>query len=105
MIEEDDIYSNDIYAFLCTYGVEAARQAILREVGSVFKVYSIDVDIRHLELIADYMVRYAVDDQRSCAYSVLDIRWRLQAIQPQGHCDQLVSIAQGILRNQRVVHI
>ena len=57
MIDEDEIYSNDIYAFLCTYGVEAARQAILREVGSVFKAYSIDVDMRHLELIADYMVR------------------------------------------------
>jgi hypothetical protein len=57
IIDEDEIYSNDIHAFLVTYGVEAARQAILREIGSVFKVYSIDVDMRHLELIADYMVR------------------------------------------------
>ena len=57
IIDEDGIYSNDIYALLCTYGVEAARAAILREIGGVFAVYKIDVDIRHLELIADYMVR------------------------------------------------
>ena len=57
IIDENGIYSNDIYALLCAYGVEAARAAILREIGGVFAVYKIDVDIRHLELIADYMVR------------------------------------------------
>lgn len=56
LIDPSTIYSNDIYAILCTYGVEAARAAILREVGGVFDVYKIDVDSRHLELIADYMV-------------------------------------------------
>jgi len=33
-----------------------ARATIVREMRGVFGVYSIDVDIRHLELIADYMV-------------------------------------------------
>jgi hypothetical protein len=33
-----------------------ARAVILKEVSSVFKAYQIGVDIRHLELIADYMV-------------------------------------------------
>ncbi|CCM05554.1 uncharacterized protein FIBRA_07781 [Fibroporia radiculosa] len=55
MIDENGIYSNDIYAILCAYGVEAARATILREIGGVFGVYKIDVDSRHLELIADYM--------------------------------------------------
>ncbi|KAH9939980.1 beta and beta-prime subunits of DNA dependent RNA-polymerase [Amylocystis lapponica] len=55
MIDENGIYSNDIHAILCAYGVEAARATILREIGGVFAVYKIDVDIRHLELIADYM--------------------------------------------------
>ena len=57
IIDENSIYSNDIYALLTTYGVEAARAAILKEVGGVFDVYKIDVDNRHLQLIADYMVR------------------------------------------------
>jgi len=49
------MYSNDIYASLCTYGVEMARKSIVNEMGEVFKAYSIAVDLRHLELIADYM--------------------------------------------------
>ena len=60
IVEDDSIYSNDIYSILKTYGVEMARAAILREMGSVFGVYSIQVDRRHLELIADYMVRILV---------------------------------------------
>lgn len=67
MIDENGIYSNDIYALLCAYGVEAARAAILREIGGVFAVYKIDVDIRHLELIADYMVRSAGAGMRMLA--------------------------------------
>jgi hypothetical protein len=39
-----------------TYGIEMARATIVREMRGVFGVYNIDVDIRHLELIADYMV-------------------------------------------------
>ncbi|OMJ28106.1 DNA-directed RNA polymerase I subunit rpa1 [Smittium culicis] len=49
------IYTNDIYAILKTYGVEAARAAIQNEISSVFGVYHIEVDHRHLGLLADYM--------------------------------------------------
>ncbi|KAG6842007.1 hypothetical protein C0991_003533 [Blastosporella zonata] len=55
ILEDDDVYSNDIYAILKTYGVEMARAAILKEMGGVFGAYNIQVDRRHLELIADYM--------------------------------------------------
>lgn len=82
MIEEDGIYSNDIYAILCAYGVEAARAVILREIGGVFAVYKIDVDSRHLELIADYMVcvppALAAHIGSNC---LSDVRGRLQAFQ------------------------
>ncbi|KAL6145258.1 hypothetical protein ACLB2K_055946 [Fragaria x ananassa] len=49
------IYSNNIHAMLNTYGVEAARETIIKEISNVFKVYGISVNIRHLSLIADYM--------------------------------------------------
>lgn len=57
---EDDlnlryVYSNDVHAVLRTYGVEAAKEVIIREVQNVFKSYGISVNIRHLILIADYM--------------------------------------------------
>lgn len=56
VVDLKQLYSNDIYAGLMTYGVEMARAVILQEIRGVFSAYSIDVDIRHLELIADYMV-------------------------------------------------
>ncbi|EJD01575.1 beta and beta-prime subunits of DNA dependent RNA-polymerase [Fomitiporia mediterranea MF3/22] len=55
VVELNDIYANDIYAGLVAYGVEMARALILKEIQNVFGAYNIDVDIRHLELIADYM--------------------------------------------------
>jgi DNA-directed RNA polymerase I subunit RPA1 len=54
-ININKIYTNDISAILDTYGVEAARCAITQEIASVFGVYGIDVDTRHLSLIGDYM--------------------------------------------------
>jgi DNA-directed RNA polymerase I subunit RPA1 len=56
IIDVNQIYTNDIAAVLRTYGVEACRAAIMQEVASVFAVYGIQVDPRHLSLIADYMV-------------------------------------------------
>ena len=57
MIDVNKIYSNDIWQILQTYGVEAARTAIITEIIRVFDVYSISVDPRHLTLIADYMTQ------------------------------------------------
>ncbi|BFZ55031.1 hypothetical protein PYCC9005_002069 [Savitreella phatthalungensis] len=55
IVSANDLYSNDIAAIGRTYGVEAMRGAIIREVSGVFAVYGIGVDRRHLSLIADYM--------------------------------------------------
>lgn len=55
LIDLDKIGSNDVYAILTTYGVEAARRAIIDEMGGVFGAYGIGVDYRHLTVIADYM--------------------------------------------------
>lgn len=63
-IDIKQLYTNDVYAMLTTYGVEAARAIIVKEIASVFAVYGISVDYRHLSLIADYMV---------CFYLLLDI--------------------------------
>ncbi|XP_020526321.1 DNA-directed RNA polymerase I subunit 1 isoform X2 [Amborella trichopoda] len=49
------LVSNDIHAMLKTYGVEAARATIKREIRSVFGSYGIAVNSRHLDLISDFM--------------------------------------------------
>lgn len=48
---------NSIHAILGTFGVEAARAAIVHEISAVFAVYGISIDPRHLSLIADYMTQ------------------------------------------------
>ncbi|KAI8982682.1 hypothetical protein BDB01DRAFT_851164 [Pilobolus umbonatus] len=55
LIDVNFIDTNDIAAILNTYGVEAARNSIIKEVAAVFGVYGIKVDRRHLTVIADYM--------------------------------------------------
>ncbi|XP_070563725.1 DNA-directed RNA polymerase I subunit RPA1-like [Ptychodera flava] len=49
------LYSNDIHAMANTYGIEAARRVLIKEIQEVFKAYGIHVDSRHLTLIGDYM--------------------------------------------------
>jgi DNA-directed RNA polymerase I subunit RPA1 len=57
VVDLNQIYTNDVGAILRTYGVEAARKSIIKEMSGVFSVYGIGVDYRHLTVIADYMVR------------------------------------------------
>jgi DNA-directed RNA polymerase I subunit RPA1 len=52
-----DLKCNDIWMMLNTYGVEAARLSIVNEVMGVFGSYGINVNPRHLSLIADFMTR------------------------------------------------
>ncbi|CAN8103810.1 unnamed protein product [Discula destructiva] len=56
-INPNKIVTNDIAAVLEVYGVEAARNNIIRELSAVFGSHSIKVDNRHLNLIGDHMTR------------------------------------------------
>ena len=47
--------TNDINEIFAVLGIEAARQAIINEVSSVIESQGLNVDIRHLMLIADTM--------------------------------------------------
>lgn len=55
LIHFDNMMTNDVYGILNTYGVEAMRAALVEEIHKVFDSYGIPVDLRHLQLIADYM--------------------------------------------------
>lgn len=55
VLDVNYIYSNNIHLMLKTYGVEVARKTIIKEVQDVFKIYGVEIDYRHLSLIADYM--------------------------------------------------
>jgi DNA-directed RNA polymerase I subunit RPA1 len=54
-VNHDELVCNDIWAVRCAYGVEAARGSVMDQIRNVFGAYGIEVDPRHLSLIADYM--------------------------------------------------
>ena len=56
-VDMEKLRTNDVHAVLVTLGVEAARSVIVTEVRRVFGMYGINVDPRHLSLIADFMTQ------------------------------------------------
>ena len=54
-IDLTKIECNDIQFILSNFGIEAARQKILNELKEVLSNEGIDIDIRHLSLLVDYM--------------------------------------------------
>jgi DNA-directed RNA polymerase I subunit RPA1 len=54
-VDVNRISTNDIAKVLNTFGVEAARANIVKEIRSVFGHYGIEVNHRHLSLIGDFM--------------------------------------------------
>ena len=65
LVDCANVKTNDVYAMLTTYGVEAARETLVAEVRGVFGVYGIGVDARHLSLIGDFMMHQG--DYRPCS--------------------------------------
>ncbi|KAK0133909.1 DNA-directed RNA polymerase I subunit RPA1 [Merluccius polli] len=55
ILDLNRLYSNEVHAMAKTYGIEVALRVIEKEIRDVFAVYGIEVDPRHLSLVADYM--------------------------------------------------
>ena len=55
ILDPSRILTNDIGSMLRHYGVEACRASITREIDTVFRSHGIQVDHRHLNLLADVM--------------------------------------------------
>lgn len=57
VINPHTIATNSVSDMLKYYGVEAARNTIIKEIDAVFRGHGISVDLRHLTLIADAMTQ------------------------------------------------
>jgi DNA-directed RNA polymerase I subunit RPA1 len=55
IVDVNRLYTNDIWRMQKQYGVEAGRANLVNEVRTVFKMYGIEVNYRHLSLIGDFM--------------------------------------------------
>ncbi len=59
-INKDKIFSNDIFDVYEVLGVEAARQTIVNEIKNVIQNQGLDINDRHLWLVADAMTSSGV---------------------------------------------
>ncbi len=56
-IDPTRVWTNDIQEIYKTFGIEAARSAIVRELKTVMDLQGLTIDIRHIMLIADAMCK------------------------------------------------
>jgi len=54
-VNKEKTISNDIHEVMRVLGVEAARETIIREIKKVIESQGLDIDERHLKLVADAM--------------------------------------------------
>jgi DNA-directed RNA polymerase subunit A" len=54
-VDHRRVYSNNIHEIASVLGIEAARNSIIKEIQDVLQNSGLDVDIRHIMLIADLM--------------------------------------------------
>ncbi len=54
-IDKSRLYTNDVFAMHKQFGIEAARNTLVRELDTTLREQKINVDKRHLMLIADAM--------------------------------------------------
>jgi len=59
-VDKEKIISNDLYEIAEVFGIEVARQSIIHEIETVLNSQGLDIDIRHLKLVADAMTNTGV---------------------------------------------
>lgn len=106
--------SNDIYEIASVLGIEAARQAIINEVFKVVESQGLNIDIRHIMLVADTMTasgdikgitRYGVVGQKSSVLARASFETPIRHIinaSLVGELDKLDSVVENVMLNQPV---
>ncbi|MEM2932861.1 MAG: DNA-directed RNA polymerase subunit A' [Candidatus Pacearchaeota archaeon] len=113
-VDTEKTLTNDIFEMQEVFGIEAARETIIREVKKVLKEQGLEIDERHIKLVADTMTFNGevkgttrtgiVEDKKSVlarASFEIPIRQFVKAVLV-GSRDQLISVIENIMLNQPV---
>lgn len=107
-------FSNDIHETFSVLGVEATRQIIINELTKVMEVQGLNVDIRHIMLVADLMTssgavkgitRYGVVSQKASVLARASFETPIKhviAASLRGDSDPLKSVIENVMLNQPV---
>jgi DNA-directed RNA polymerase subunit A" len=106
--------TNDLHEFVKVMGIEATRQLIIDEVYKVIEAQGLNVDIRHIMLVADTMcangklkgiTRYGVVSEKSSVLARASFETPIKHIINAallGEVDRLNSVVENVMLNQPV---
>jgi DNA-directed RNA polymerase subunit A" len=113
-VDIENTTTNDIFEIFSVLGVEAARNAIVEETLSVLKNQAIEVDPRHIMLVADVMTsagnisgigRYGVSGQKASVLARASFEVPLRHLFNAamfGELDELNSVVENVMVNQPI---
>ncbi len=105
---------NDIHEILKVLGVEAARQAVINEVFRVIEAQGLNIDVRHVMLVADLMctsgkikgvTRYGVVSEKASVLARASFETPIKHLinaALEGENDPLASVVENVMINQPV---
>lgn len=113
-VDESRTTTNDVFEIEEALGIEAARQAVIDEVYKVIETQGLNVDIRHLMLVADVMcadgklkgiTRYGVVRDKASVLARASFETPIKHIinaSLYGEIDNLTSVVENVMLNQPV---
>lgn len=113
-VDTTKTFSNDIHEVFKVLGIEAARQAIINEVYKVIEAQGLNIDIRHIMLVADIMTtngmvkgitRYGVVSEKASVLARASFETPIKHLinaALEGEIDNLTSVVENVMINQPV---
>jgi DNA-directed RNA polymerase subunit A" len=116
-LEEVDInrtICNDLYEIFAVLGIEATRKVIMNEVYKVIDAQGLNIDVRHIMLVADIMctvgkvkgiTRYGVVSEKASVLARASFETPIKHLinaALEGEIDYLTSVVENVMINQPV---
>ena len=113
-VDIENTTTNDIFEIYHVFGIEAARNTIIEETLNVLKNQGIEVDVRHIMLVADVMTyegsikgigRYGVSGGKASVLARASFEVPLKHLfnaAVSGETDKLTSVVENVMINQPV---
>jgi len=113
-VNPEKLISNDLYEVQEVFGIEVARQVIINEIYEVLNTQGLDIDMRHLKLVADAMTntgdvkgvtRMGIIAQKSSILARATFETPVKQFvnaTVKGSTDKLSSVIENIILNQPV---